>query len=50
MDFWMYKYEKAFPLKSIEYAMLQDLAKKSHLKPDQYLKSLIQKTYGKQKR
>jgi len=30
--------------------MLQDLAKKSNLKPDQLLKNLIQDTYGKQKR
>jgi len=30
--------------------MFQDLSKKSHLKPDQYLKNLIQETYENQKR
>jgi len=42
--------KKPVYLETVEYAMLQDLAKKSHLKPDQLLKNLIQETYGKQKR
>ena len=42
--------KKPVYLESVEYAMLQDLAKKSHLKPDQYLRNLIQDTHGKQKR
>jgi len=37
-------------VETVEYAMLQDLAVKSHLKVDQYLKKLIQETYGKYKR
>ena len=36
-------------LETVEYAMLEELARKSHLKPDQLLKNLIQSTYGKQK-
>jgi len=35
---------------TVEYAMLAELAKKTNLKPEQYLKNLIQETYGKQKR
>jgi hypothetical protein len=42
--------KKTVLLDTVEYTMLQDLAKKSRLKPDQYLKNLIQETYGKQKR
>ena len=42
--------KKAVLLESVEYTMLQDLAKKSRMKPDQYLKNLIQDTYDKQKR
>jgi len=42
--------KKAVLLDSVEYAMLLDLAKKSRLKPDDYLKNLIQETYGNQKR
>lgn len=41
--------KKTISLESVEYAMLQDLAKKSHMKPEQYLKNLIQSSYGKQK-
>jgi hypothetical protein len=36
---------KAVVLDSVEMAMLQELAKKSRMKPDQYLKDLIRKTY-----
>ena len=42
--------KKPVYLKTVEYAMLQDLAKKSHLKPDQDLKNRNQETYGTQKR
>jgi hypothetical protein len=42
--------KKAVLLEYVEYTMLQDLAKKSRLKPDQYLMNLIQEIYGKQKR
>jgi len=42
--------KKPVYLETVEYAMLQDLAKKSHLKPEQVLRNLIQETYGKQKR
>lgn len=42
--------KKPVYLETVEFAMLQDIAKKSHLKPDQYLQNLIQEIYGKQKR
>jgi hypothetical protein len=42
--------KKPVYLESVDYAMLQDLAKKSHLKAEQYLKNLIKENYGKQKR
>ena len=42
--------KKTVRLESVEYAMLLDLAKKSHLKPDQVIRNLIQETYEKQKR
>jgi hypothetical protein len=42
--------KKAVLLESVEYTMLQELAKNSLMKSDQYLKNLIQDTYGKQKR
>ena len=42
--------KKTVHLESVEYAMLLDLAKKSHLKPDQVIKNLIQETYEKKKR
>ena len=42
--------KKTIYLESIDYMMLQELAKKTHLKPEQYLSNLIQETYGKQKR
>ena len=42
--------KKTVLIDSVEYAMLLDLAKKSRLKPDHYLKNLIQETYGNQKR
>ena len=42
--------KKAVLLESVEYTMLQDLAKKSRMKPDQYLRNLIQEMYEKQKR
>ena len=37
--------KKPVYLETVEYAMLQDLAKRSQLKPDQILKNLIQETY-----
>lgn len=39
--------KKQIPLDQVEFAMLQELARKNHLKPDLYLKNLIQETYGK---
>jgi len=42
--------KKPVYLETIEYAMLQDLAKKSHLKPDQILKNLIKSQYDALKR
>ncbi len=42
--------KKTVLLETVEYTMLQDLARKSRLKPDQYLKNLIQDAYGKQTR
>ena len=42
--------KKPVYLDTVEYAMLQDLSKKSHLKPEQVLKNLMQETYGQQKR
>ena len=42
--------KKPVYLETVEFAMLQDLAKKSHLKPEQVLKNLIQETYGNHKR
>lgn len=35
---------------AVEFAMLQDLAKKNRLKPEQYLKKLIKEHYEKLKR
>jgi hypothetical protein len=35
---------------SVEVAMLESLAKKNRLKPEQYLKKLIQEHYDKLKR
>ena len=42
--------KKTIYLESIDYMMLQELAKKTHHKPEQYLSNLIQETHGKQKR
>jgi len=42
--------KKPVYLETVEHAMLLDLAKKSHLKPDHYLKKLIQATYEQHKR
>jgi hypothetical protein len=36
---------KAILLDSVEMAILQELAKKSRVKPDQYLKNLIKSNY-----
>ena len=47
---WMFSHEEKFYLEHVEYAMLLDLAKKSHLKPDQVIKNLIQEAYERQKR
>ena len=41
--------KKLVYLETVEYVMLQDLAKKSRMKLEQYLKNLIQETYEKQK-
>jgi hypothetical protein len=35
---------------NVEFAMIETLAKKNHLKPDQYLKKLVTEHYGKLKR
>jgi len=37
-------------LDSVEFAMVETLAKKNHLKPDQYLKKLVKEHYDKLKR
>jgi hypothetical protein len=37
---------KPILLDAVEMAMLQELAKKSRLKPEQYLKNLIKSQYG----
>ena len=42
--------KKPVYLETVEDAMLQDLAKKSRLKPDQILKNRSQETYGTQMR
>jgi hypothetical protein len=42
--------KKKVYLENVEHAMLLDLAKKSHLKPDQVIKNLIQEAYERQKR
>lgn len=42
--------KKAVYLETVEYAMVLELAKKSHLKPDELLTNLIQETYRKHKR
>lgn len=36
---------KSIPFDSVEFAMLQELAKKNRMKPDQYLKNLIKSQY-----
>ena len=38
---------KPILLNSVEYSMLELIAKKSRLKPEQYLKKLIQDEYDK---
>ena len=40
---------KAILVDSVEMVMLQELAKKSRLKPDQYLKNLIRENYERLK-
>jgi len=42
--------KKPVYLDTVEFAMLQDLAKKYHFKPDQLIKNLIQEIYEKKKR
>jgi hypothetical protein len=41
---------KAIPFDSVEYAMLQELARKTRQKPEQYLKTLIKSQYDALKR
>jgi hypothetical protein len=41
---------KSILFDSVEFAILQELAKKNHQKPDQYLKTLIKKQYEDLKR
>ena len=40
---------KAVIFNSVEFAMLQELAKKNRQKPDQYLKTLIKERYDQLK-
>ena len=35
---------------TVEFAMLQELAKRQRLKPEQYLKKVVQEEYSKLKR
>jgi len=37
---------KSTTFNSVEFAMLQELAKRNRMKPDAYLKKLIQVNYG----
>ena len=41
--------KKPVYLETVEYVILQDLAKKSHQRPEQYLKRLIQEAYDRNK-
>jgi hypothetical protein len=40
---------KSIPFSTVEFAMLQEIAKRNRIKPDQYLKKLIQEAYAKLK-
>jgi len=40
---------KPIVFNDVELAMLQELAKRQRLKPDQYLKKLVQEVYAKLK-
>lgn len=40
---------KPFLFDAVEYAMLLEIAKRNHLKPDQYLKKLVRDAYEKLK-
>jgi hypothetical protein len=40
---------KSIILESVEYEMLLEVAKRNRLKPDQYLKKMIQAAYGQLK-
>jgi len=40
---------KPILLNPVEFAMLQELAKRQRLKPDQYLKKIVEQEYGKLK-
>jgi hypothetical protein len=40
---------KSIILESVEYEMLLEIAKRNRLKPDQYLKKMIQAAYGQLK-
>lgn len=41
--------EKSYAFDAVEMEMLQVLAKRERLKPDQYLKKILQKAYAKLK-
>jgi hypothetical protein len=41
---------KPILLDSVEFAMIETLAKKNYLKPEQYLKKLVKEQYDKLKR
>lgn len=40
---------KSLLLESVEYEMLREVAKRNRLKPEQFLKKLIQAAYGQLK-
>jgi len=40
---------KSILFNTVEFAMLQELAKRQRMKPDQYLKKVVQEEYGKLK-
>jgi len=41
---------KSIPLDTVAYQMLLEISKKQRMKPDQYIKKLIQEQYEKLKR
>jgi len=40
---------RSIPFDNVDFAMLQALAKRDRLKPDQYLKKILQEAYAKLK-